>query len=92
MSKTDPGQHYRFKYRVKVTTDDAERGFIDIKLDPFRISDIYKMSSFALKTVLKKILCAGNRGHKDYTQDLKDCICALQRELEMIAEDDRNPQ
>jgi len=72
----DTGKHYRFKYK-------------DIKLDPFRIAKIYGMESFALMTVLKKILCAGNRGGKDYKADIIDCITALKRELELIEEDEK---
>ena len=73
-AEADAGQHYRFHYR-------------NIKLDPFRIASIYNMQSFAMMTILKKCLCAGNRGHKDYEQDLRDIICAAQRELEMVRED-----
>ena len=72
----DTGKHYRFKYK-------------GIKLDPFRIAKIYGMESFALMTVLKKILCAGNRGNKDYKADIIDCITALKRELELIEEDEK---
>jgi hypothetical protein len=72
--KQDAGAHYRIQYK----------GF---NLDPFRIAKIYGMTSFPMMTILKKVLCAGNRGHKNYEQDLKDIICAVQRELEMIKED-----
>ena len=71
----DPGEHYRFVYR-------------GIKLDPFRISEIYEMTSFAMMTILKKCLCAGNRGHKDYKQDLLDIISAANRELEIVLENE----
>ncbi len=70
----DPGKHYRYTYK-------------DINLDPFRIAKIYGMTSFPMQTILKKVLCAGERGHKDYTQDLKDIISAAQRELQMLDED-----
>lgn len=69
----DAGKHYRFQYK-------------GINLDPFRIASIYEMKSFAMMTILKKCLCAGNRGHKDYKQDLKDIICAAERELEIVEE------
>lgn len=88
MSDKDPGKHYRFVYRVKLTIKDIENGYVDLKLDPFRISIIYGMLSFALMTILKKCLCAGNRGHKGYKQDLEDIISAAQRELEIIEEDE----
>jgi hypothetical protein len=69
----DLGSHYRFTFH----------GY---NLDPFAIAKVYGMKSFALMTVLKKVLVAGERGHKDYLTDLRDCICALEREIEMINE------
>jgi len=71
----DPGAHYRFMYK-------------GIKLDPFRIARVYRMKSFAMMTILKKCLCAGDRGHKDYKQDLLDIISACNRELEILEEDE----
>lgn len=73
-NEQDSGGHYRFSHK-------------GINLDPFRISKIYKMQSFAMMTILKKCLCAGNRGHKDYKQDLLDIINAAERELQMLDED-----
>jgi hypothetical protein len=73
----DAGAHYRYQYK-------------NINLDPFRIAAIYGMTDFCMMTILKKTLCAGNRGHKDFKQDLKDIICAAQRKLEMLEEDEQN--
>jgi len=84
----DAGKHYRFTITQVLTSENISEGNVTIKLDPFRIAKIYEMTSFPLQTVLKKILCAGDRGNKDYSQDIKDSICALERELEMIKEDD----
>jgi hypothetical protein len=86
----DPGAHYRYEYKVNLTPEDIARGFVIVKLDPFRIAEIYRMTDFAMKTVLKKCLCAGGRGYKDLRQDLKDIIGAAQRRLEMITEDEAN--
>jgi hypothetical protein len=83
----DPGAHYRFEHRVNLTEQDEARGYVIVKLDPFRISTIYQMTDFALDTILKKCLCAGNRGYKDFAQDLRDIIGAAQRRLEMLKED-----
>jgi len=88
--KKDHGQHYRALYRIKISEHDIKRGFIDIKLDPFRIASILNMTSFAMQTILKKCAFAGMRGHKDYKQDLNDIICAAERELEIITEDEVN--
>jgi len=72
--KKDPGAHYRHEFK-------------GVKLDPFRIAYAYMMKSFAMMTILKKCLCAGNRGHKDYKTDLLDIISAAQREIEILEED-----
>lgn len=77
-TKKDPGAHYRYT-------------FYEHKLDPFLIAKIYKMDDFALMTILKKCLCAGNRGHKDKVQDLKDIISAAERGIEIELELKENP-
>lgn len=74
VSETDPGLHYRYEYK-------------GIKLDPYRIAEIYNINDFALQTILKKVLRAG-RAHKDLKQDLKDIISAAERRLEMLEEDE----
>ena len=85
----DTGTHYRFAHKAPVTVEDSERGYVEVKLDPFRIADVYGMTDFALQTILKKTLCAGNRGHNDLREDLKDIICAAKRKLEMLDEDEQ---
>lgn len=84
----DTGKHYHFWLTKQLTDDDIENGKIVIKLDPYRIAEIYGMTDFALMTILKKTLCAGNRGHKDLKQDLLDIITAAKRRIEMLDEDD----
>ena len=71
----DPGAHYRWWYK-------------DIQLDPARIAKIYGITSGMQFTILKKVLCPGDRGSKDYRQDMLDIISAAQRELAMMDEDD----
>lgn len=87
---TDAGKHYRFQYQVKVNVPMLINDVLTINLDPFRIAKIYKMKSFAMMTILKKCLCAGERGHKDYKQDLLDIVSAANREIEIIEEDELN--
>jgi len=86
--EVDEGAHYRFGIEVVITERDLSKGFISINLDPFRIADVYNINDFAIQTILKKTLVAGNRGYKDIEQDLKDIICAAKRKLEMIREDE----
>lgn len=72
--EADPGAHYRYEYK-------------GIKLDPGRIAQIYEITHPMQFTALKKILKAGERGHKDLKQDLADIKGACDRWLEMIEED-----
>jgi len=71
----DAGAHYRHEYK-------------GLKLDPFRIARIYDMTGFPEQTILKKVLKLGERGAKDKRQDLLDIICAAQRALEIMDEDE----
>lgn len=73
MNDEDQGKHYRYMYR-------------GIKLDPARICDIYGVQSLLIGQAIKKLLVAGKRGMKSREQDLKDVLCAVTRELEMIEE------
>lgn len=73
--KNDNGKHYRFEYK-------------GIKLDPARICQIYKITNLVQGSIVKKALCAGNRGHKDIKKDINDIITACNRWLEMIDEDE----
>lgn len=70
----DQGAHYRYEYK-------------GVKLDPARICKIYNVDDMLLGAIVKKALCAGERGHKDFKQDLLDIICAANRRLEMLEED-----
>lgn len=72
--KKDTGKHYRYVYK-------------GIKLDPARIQLIYNATHPLQGAIIKKALCAGNRGHKDLLQDLDDIICAAERWKEMLIED-----
>ena len=73
-TKVDNGAHYRYEYE-------------GIKLDPARICDVYEVSCLLLGGIVKKALCSGNRGHKDMLTDLEDIICAAERKIEMLKED-----
>lgn len=66
----------------------ARRCACGAKLDPYRISEIYGLNSMAHHLV-KKGLCAGDRGHKDLEEDLRNIIATATRWLEMLKEDEQ---
>ena len=73
-SSEDTGKHYRYMYK-------------GIKLDPARIMKVYGPVEPLQGAIIKKALCAGERGKKDTIEDIKDIITACNRWLEMIEED-----
>jgi len=58
-----------------------------IKLDPYRILDIYKITCPAQQHAIKKLLRAGN-SVKELKQDITEVIDTLKRKLEMLEEED----
>jgi hypothetical protein len=83
----DPGAHYRVKWKIKLTEQNKKDGYVIVQVDPARIAKLYGLTSHMLFFVLKKCLKAGARGYKGYRQDILDSKNALDRELEMLAED-----
>lgn len=55
-------------------------------IDPYRIADLYNLHPCA-DHIMKKSLCAGNRGHKDTLRDIQDIIDTAERWKQMIEED-----
>ena len=60
------------------------------KLDIYRILKLYEVSDPCLQHAIKKLLCAGKRGSKNFLQDVNEAILSLKRLLEMQGEDNGN--
>ena|SRR5690606_33221193 len=56
-------------------------------LDIYRILKLYDVTDPCLQHIVKKALCAGRRGAKDFTKDVQEIADTAQRCLEMIDED-----
>lgn len=69
----DSGAHYRYEYK-------------GVKLDPYRILDVYGIKHPSHQHAIKKLLRAGD-SLKGKEQDIKEVIDTLNRWLEMLAED-----
>jgi len=61
-------------------------------IDVYRIIELYELHDPCFQHALKKILVPGARGHKDLTKDINDIIDTMQRKLEMIAENKKEPK
>lgn len=73
-----PAKHSHYKKNV------AHLSFIDV----YRVIDLFGVTHPALQHALKKVLCAGGRGQKDWVKDVQEAIDSLNRALEMQGEDD----
>ena len=55
-----------------------------VVVDVYDVIKAFNVTSAPIQHLLKKALCAGDRGHKDRRQDIVDIIDSAKRELEMI--------
>lgn len=60
-----------------------------IKLDPYRIFELYGITHPAAQHSIKKLLRAG-KSHKSLKQDIQESIDTLERWKQMISEDDED--
>lgn len=51
-------------------------------IDVYDVLDLFEVKSHAVGHAIKKLLMAGQRGAKDYRQDLSEAIDSIERELE----------
>ena len=61
-------------------------------IDVYDVLNAYEVDSHAVGHAIKKLLMAGQRGHKDRLQDLREAIQAIEREIDMSGRVEReNP-
>ncbi len=58
------------------------------EVDVYRVLELFAVTDPALQHVVKKALCAGLRGAKDFEQDVREICDTAARRLQMIAEDE----
>ena len=58
-------------------------------VDIYRVLSLFDVRSHAVGHAIKKLLCAGKRGAKDYRQDLLEAKASIDRELAMMDEEDQ---
>ena len=57
-------------------------------VDIYRVLNLFDVRSHAVGHAIKKLLCAGKRGAKDYRQDLIEAKPSIDRELAMMDEEE----
>lgn len=61
-------------------------------VDVYRILKLFSVTDPCMQHLVKKALCAGNRGHKNRRRDLEDIRDSAERALEMLDEDEDTPE
>lgn len=56
-------------------------------IDVYRVVELFDVPAGPIDHAVKKLLCAGGRGHKDLDRDIQDAIDSLERWKEMRRED-----
>ena len=80
------GEHYMNKYQRKLTSPiikEMDGGLTDIELevfiDVYHVLDAYPSGCPPIDHAIKKLLCTGRRGAKDWETDLQEAIDSLER-------------
>ena len=55
-------------------------------VDCYRVIDAFKVADPATQHAIKKLLCLGMRGHKDYLTDIDDSIESLRKAKELYGQ------
>lgn len=56
-------------------------------IDVYRVLELFQVHNPAIQHAVKKLLCPGGRGAKDYKTDLVEAKKSIERALEMLEED-----
>lgn len=59
------------------------------QIDVYRVLTLFEVTDPCLQHIIKKALCAGKRGAKDFSQDVQEIADTATRRLRMLAEDDQ---
>ena len=71
------------KYDRTIIGRNADGQPVAVTVDVYQVMDAFEVTSSPLQHLIKKALCAGNRGHKDRKTDLKEILASARRAVEM---------
>jgi hypothetical protein len=75
------GEHYMNKYQRKLTSPVIKEvdWKVEVIIDVYDVLDAFDVSNPATAHAIKKLLCTGSRGVKDWETDLQEAIDSLER-------------
>ena len=84
---TTQPQHYNVFWCKPLTEGEASAREVTLKLDPYRIADVYGMQGGAREQIMKKALRWTTKGD-DERKVIDEVMQACQRRLEMLDENE----
>lgn len=82
--RRDAGQHYRYSFRLNITQDDIDEGFVMVNIDPYRISEVYNLGGWR-EHLFKKVIRGLDKGHT-IDELIDELQCTLDRAKQMREE------
>ena len=70
------------KYNREIIGLDGKATTVDV----YRVLDAFQVTDPATQHAIKKMLCTGLRGHKDYLTDIDDSIESLKKAKELYGQ------
>jgi hypothetical protein len=58
------------------------------EIDIYRILRVYEVADPCIQHAIKKLLCAGKRGSKDYSKDINEALESLNRFMQLNKEEE----
>lgn len=83
----DPGKHYRLEIRRRITDEDISRGWVRVKVDPYRICRLSGIQGGPHEHATKKLLRGKAKGHSE-RELIREVRACLDRWEEMLNEDE----
>lgn len=80
----DKGSKYIKPITGNIVSLDKENNRATITVDVYDVLKAFNITCPALAHAIKKLLCAGNRGHKDTNTDLNEAINSIHRAKELL--------
>jgi hypothetical protein len=80
----DKGKHYRYSFRLNLTEEDKKNGFVMVNIDPYRISEVYKLGGWR-EHLVKKGIRGTEKGHSE-EELIEELQCTLDRAKQMLEE------
>jgi hypothetical protein len=79
----DPSKYKGVSKRAPQTLNNYQRPCKGVYIDVYDVLVAFKVTNPASQHAIKKILASGQRGVKDFEQDLLEAIASLKRAIEL---------